>query len=62
MLTVSGKGKTVTIRLHWSALAARKRIREAAHSYYMEHFNQHHFSGAVTHVSRNHRLAETVAM
>ena len=62
MLTVSGKGKNVTIRLHWSALAALKRIREAAHSYYMEHFNQHHFSGAVTHVSRNHRLAETVAM
>ena len=62
MLTVSGKGKNVTIRLHWSALAALKRIREAAHSYYMEHFNQHHFSGAVTHVTRNHRLAETVAM
>ncbi|MBQ8240651.1 MAG: hypothetical protein IJZ38_07415 [Bacteroides sp.] len=62
MLTVSGKGKTRTIRLHKSALPILKQVAFDAYIYYMDRFERHHFSGAQTHVSRNHRLAEVAAM
>ncbi len=62
MLTVSGKGKEKTMRLHKSALPILKKLNPCAYDYYMANFDAHHFSGAITHVSRNHRLAETVAM
>ena len=62
MLTVSGKGKTKTIRLHKSALPILKKVNPEAFAYYMRRFGRHHFSGAPAHVSRNHRIAEMVAM
>lgn len=62
MLTVSGKGKSKTIRLHKSALPMLRKTAPEAFHYYTEHFPDHHFSGAATHVSRNHRIAEVVAM
>ena len=62
MLTVSGKGKSKTIRLHKSALPVLRKTAPDAFRYYTEHFPDHHFSGAATHVSRNHRIAEVVAM
>ena len=62
MLTVSGKGKEKTIRLHSSSLPILKKLEEQAFEYYMANFNEHHFSGSATHVTRNHRLAEMVAM
>ena len=62
MLTVSGKGKLKTIRLHKSALPVLKKIAPIAYKLYLHSFENHHFSGAITHVSRNHRVAETVAM
>lgn len=62
MLTVSGKGKSKTIRLHKSALPMLRKTAPEAFRYYTEHFPDHHFSGAATHVSRNHRIAEVVAM
>ena len=62
MLTVSGQGKNKTMRLHKSALPILKKLEPGAFDYYMKRFENHHFSGAVTHVTRNHRLAETAAM
>ena len=62
MLTVSGKGKLKTIRLHKSALPVLKKIAPLGYKLYLHSFENHHFSGAITHVSRNHRVAETVAM
>lgn len=62
MLTVSGKGKLKTIRLHKSALPILKKMEPHAYDHYMSSFEKHHFSGAPTHVSRNHRIAETAAL
>ena len=62
MLTVSGKGKAGTIRLHKSALPILYKVEPDAYFYYMDRFDRHRFSGAPTHVSRNHRLAEVAAM
>ena len=62
MLTVSGKGKLKTIRLHKSALPVLKKIAPLGYKLYLHSFENHHFSGAITHVTRNHRVAETVAM
>lgn len=62
MLTVSGKGKYRTIRLHASALVLLEMLEPAAYNYYLEHFDWHHFSGNQYHVERNHRIAETVVM
>ncbi len=61
-LMVSGKGKRRTIRLHKSILPILELVKPAAYDYYMDNFDDHHFSGHVTHVSRNHRVAEVVAM
>lgn len=62
MLTVSGKGKLKTIRLHKSALPILKIVEPQAYDHYERFFGSHHFSGAPTHVTRNHRIAEIVAM
>lgn len=62
LLSVSGKGKKRTIRLHKSMLPILEWVEPDAYEYYRENFDDHHFSGDVTHVSRNHRVAEVVAM
>ena len=40
MLTVSGKGKAKTIRLHKSALPILKKVNPEAFAYYMRRFGQ----------------------
>lgn len=62
MVSVSGKGKTKTLRLHQSSLPVLYMVNHDAYSYYMEAFEGHHFSGGKRHIDRNHRVAETVAM
>lgn len=62
MLTVSGKGKRKTIRLHKSALPLIKCWDEDAYDNYMYEFDDHTFSGNARHVERNHLVAETAVM
>lgn len=62
LLTVSGRGKNKTIRLHKSALPLLKFWDEDAYDNYLYEFNDHAFSGNPRHVNRNHLLAETAAM
>lgn len=62
LLTISGKGKYRTIRLHASALVLLEMLEPVAYNYYLEHFDRHHFSGNQYHVERNHRIAEAVVM
>ena len=62
LLTVSGKGKCKTIRLHKSALPLLKHWDEDAYDNYMYEFDDHTFSGNSRHVERNHLVAETAVM
>ena len=62
LLTVSGRGKNKTIRLHRSALPLLKFWDEDAYDNYLYEFNDHAFSGNPRHVNRNHLMAETAAM
>lgn len=62
LLTVSNKKTYKTLRLFKSALPILKKLNPDAYDYYLAHFDGHHFSGASTHVDRNHRVAEAVAM
>ena len=62
MLTVSGKGKRKTIRLHKSALLLLKHWDEDAYDNYMAEFDEHTFSGNSRHVERNHLVAESAVM
>lgn len=62
LLTVSGKGKRKTIRLHRSALTLLKCWDEDAYENYMMDFDDHTFSGNSRHVERNHLVAEVAVM
>ena len=62
LLTVSGKGKRKTIRLHKSALPMLQYWDEDAYDNYMYEFDDHTFSGNARHVERNHLVAETAVM
>ena len=62
LLTVSGKGKRKTIRLHKSALQLLKYWDEDAYDNYMYEFDEHTFSGNARHVERNHLVAEAAVM
>ena len=62
LLTVSGKGKRKTIRLHKSALPLLKYWDEDAYDNYMYEFDEHTFSGNARHVERHHLVAEVAAM
>lgn len=62
LLTLSGRNRNQTIRLHQSAIPILKEFYPEAWAYYMEFYDCHHFSGHPSHVDRNHRVAETVAM
>ena len=60
LLTIGGKGRLKTIRLHKSALPILEKIDPRAYDYYMESFGGHHFSGDERHIDRNHRVAEAM--
>ncbi len=62
LLTVSGKGKRKTIRMHKSALPLLKYWDEDAYDNYMAEFDEHTFSGNARHVERNHLVAEAAVM
>ena len=62
LFAVSNRKKFKTLRMFKAALPILKMLNPEAYNYYMAHFDGHHFSGAPTHVDRNHRIAETVAM
>ena len=62
LLTVSGKGKRKTIRLHKSALPLLKYWDEDAYETYMTEYDDHTFSGNARHVERNHLVAESAVM
>lgn len=62
LVTVSGKGRTKTVRMHKSALPVLEKMDSQAYRYYMDHFQEHHFSGGPAHIDRDHRIAEAVAM
>lgn len=60
VINVSGKGKRKTIRLYKGALPILKWID--AERDYMTTFRRHKFSGDDTHIERNHRVSEAIAM
>ena len=62
LLTVSGKGKRKTIRLHKSALPRLKYWDEDVYDNYMAEYDNHSFSGNARHVERNHLVAEVAVM
>lgn len=59
-ISVSGKGKYKTIRLYKSAIPILKWIQ--AEEYYVGAFRSHKVSGGISHIERNHRVAESIAM
>lgn len=60
VLSVSGRGRSKTIRLYRGALPILKWV--GADEYYMNRFQAHKFSGDINHKERNHRVAEALAM
>ena len=62
MLTTSGRGNRRTIRLYRSALPLLQALHPAALSWYLAATGGHRFSGSASHVERNHRVAESVAI
>ena len=62
LFTISGHGKSKTIRLHRTALPILRWICDEAYDYYMRISNNHHFSGEARKIERNHRVAESVAV
>lgn len=62
LLTVSGKRDSRTIRLYKGALPILSALHPDAPGYYLESFRQHRFSGDSTHVWRNHRVGEALAL
>ena len=62
MLTVSGKRDRRTIRLYKNALPLLNTLHPAALEQYLALSGGHRFSGSDTHIQRNHRVAETLAV
>lgn len=62
MLTISGKREMRTIRLYKGALPMIYELSPEAYKNYMGSFWQHKFPGDISHILRNHRVAEAVAM
>ena len=62
LVTVSGKDKFKTVRLHASALMILAALDSNAYQYYQTHFGGYHFSGNRFHIDRHHRIAEAFVM
>ena len=62
LVTVSGKDKLKTVRLHASALVILAALDPNAYQYYQTHFGGHNFSGNRFHIDRHHRVAEAFVM
>lgn len=61
LFTVTGTGRTKTVRLYRKALPILEWVHPKAYSYYMDAFWEHHFPGDLQHLDRNHRVAEAAA-
>lgn len=61
MLSVSGKGRSKTIRLYKKTALPILTLL-GAKEYYHDAFFKNHYSGGTAHRERNHRVAEAVAM
>ncbi len=62
VLTISGKAGYKSIRLYKAALPILEWISDKSLPQYMHSFWNHHFPGDLSHIERNHRVAEAVAM
>lgn len=62
LLTVSGKGKTRSVRLYKGALPILNWLGQDTYRYYMEAFWGHRFPGDAAHRERNHRVAQAAAL
>lgn len=62
IINISGKGSSKTIRLTKNALPILSWISPDALTSYAEFSNNHKFSGDISHINRDHRIAEAVAM
>ena len=62
LLNVSGKRDSRTIRLYKGALPILNELHSDALEYYLESYWGHRFPGDFTHVFRNHRLSEALAL
>ena len=60
LLSVSGSGQYRTIRLHAEALPVLEWFELS--EYYIENFYKRKFQSDISHVERNHRVAEAMAM
>lgn len=62
LFTVTGSGRTKTVRLYKRALPILEWVHPGAYQYYMDSFWEHHFPGDSQHLDRNHRVAEASAV
>lgn len=61
LFTVTGSGRTKTVRFYKRALPILEWVHPGAYQYYMDSFWEHHFPGDMQHLDRNHRVAEAAA-
>ncbi len=63
MINISGKGRTgKSIRLYKAALPILEWIHPEALNHYLNAYWNHKFPGDLSHINRNHRVAEAAAM
>ena len=62
LIQVSGKKDTRSIRLYKKALDTLNELYPGLLDWYMRAFKGHNFSGDISHIQRNHRVAECVAL
>lgn len=62
LLNISGKRGGRTIRLYKGALSLLEELHPDAYRYYMASFWGHRFPGDASHIARNHRVSEALAM
>lgn len=62
LFTLTGSGRTKSVRLYKKALFILEWIHPGAYQYYMDSFYNHLFPGDASHRDRNHRVAEAAGM
>ena len=62
LIQVSGKKDTRSIRLYKKALDTLNELGPGLLEWYLRAFKEHNFSGDISHIERNHRVAESVAL
>ena len=62
LIQVSGKKDTRTIRLYRKALVLLNELYPGLLEWYLKAFKGHNFSGDISHIQRNHRVGESLAL